>query len=198
MLPSTAKTVAWMLLMTVGASLSAAAQAMPASGHWTPRSAPIDLGVNYVADISNAPPGTCGCFLMQGGGATVRFGLPYRLSAVADLSVVNTNNVPNTGFGLGLTTILGGAQYRLPNGRYTNYGQVLLGAVRGFDSVFPANSSNSPSAFAYALGAGSEVKINRRFAARLIELDYLRTGLPNNSTNWQNHLKIASGLIVHF
>jgi len=33
---------------------------------------------------------------------------------------------------------------------------------------------------------------------RAIELDYLRTGLPNNSTNWQNHLKIASGLIVHF
>jgi len=81
----------------------------------------------------------------------------------------------------------------------------LLGAVHGFNSVFPVNagnsaagSSNSATGFVFALGAGSEVQMGPKFSARLIELDYLHTNLPNNSNNWQNHLKIAAGLIYHF
>jgi hypothetical protein len=29
-------------------------------------------------------------------------------------------------------------------------------------------------------------------------VDYLRTALPNNSTNWQSNLRIAAGLTLHF
>jgi hypothetical protein len=31
-----------------------------------------------------------------------------------------------------------------------------------------------------------------------IEIDTMHTGLPNHVNNWQNHLKIATGLIYHF
>jgi len=29
-------------------------------------------------------------------------------------------------------------------------------------------------------------------------VDYLRTALPNNSNNWQNNLRVAAGLTLHF
>ena len=65
---STRMRVALMLLVAVGAAL-------PASAQLIPRPASVSLGVNYTADISNSPPGSCGCFAMQGGGVNVRLGL---------------------------------------------------------------------------------------------------------------------------
>jgi hypothetical protein len=191
MLRSTWKTVALVLLLRAGAALPATAQLIdgPAS---------VDLGVNYTADISNAGPGVCGCFAMQGGGVNGRLRLTDRLSAVADFSVVNTGTVSGANYGLGLMTLMAGPQFRHRFGRYTPYGQFLLGAVRGFNSVFPASSISSASGFIYAVGGGSETVLTPKFSARLIEVDYMHSYLPNNSNNWQNHLKIAAGLIYHF
>jgi hypothetical protein len=162
------------------------------------RPASIDLSVNYTADISNASPGVCGCFAMQGGGVNARFRLIDHLSAVADFSVVNTGSVSGATYGLGLMTMMAGPQFRHRFGRYTPYGQVLLGAVHGFNSVLPASSSSSASGFIYAVGGGSETVLTPKFSVRLIEVDYMHSDLPNNSNNWQNHLKIAAGLIYHF
>ncbi len=188
---NTWKRVALMLLMGVCAASSAAAQRIS-------RPPSVDLGVNYVADISNAHPGACGCFAMQGGGVNARLALTSRLSAVADFSVVNTGTVSGANYGLGLMTLMAGPQVRHRMGRYTPYGQFLLGAVRGFNSVFPSSSSSSATGFIYAVGGGSEMTVSRKFSARLLELDYMRTTLPNNVNNWQNHLKISAGLIYHF
>ena len=191
MLRNSWKRVARMLLLCVGTLLPASAQliAGPAS---------VDLGVNYTADIANAHPGACGCFAMQGGGVNGRLRLTDRLSAAADFSVVNTSTVSGANYGLGLMTLMAGPQFRHRFGRYTPYGQFLLGAVHGFNSVFPASSSSSASGFIYAVGGGSETVLSPKFSARLIELDYMHTNLPNNGNNWQNHLKIAVGLIYHF
>jgi hypothetical protein len=191
MLRSTWKSVALVLLLCVGTS-------RPASAQMIDRPASIDLSVNYTADISNASPGVCGCFAMQGGGVNARFRLIDHLSAVADFSVVNTGSVSGATYGLGLMTMMAGPQFRHRFGRYTPYGQVLLGAVHGFNSVLPASSSSSASGFIYAVGGGSETVLTPKFSVRLIEVDYMHSDLPNNSNNWQNHLKIAAGLIYHF
>ena len=98
---STRMRVALMLLVAVGAAL-------PASAQLIPRPASVSLGVNYTADISNSPPGSCGCFAMQGGGVNVRLGLTDRFSAAADFSVVNTGTVPGANYGLGLMTLMAG------------------------------------------------------------------------------------------
>jgi len=198
MLRSIWKRMAWMLLIVVGAASYASAQVLTAAPHRTARPASIDLGVNYVADLANAPPGTCGCFAMQGGGVNARLRLTDRLSAVADFSVVNTGKVPSYNFGLSLMTVMAGPQFRHRLGRYTPYGQFLLGAVRGFNSVFPPSSSSSATGFIFAAGGGSEMMLSRRFSARLIEVDYMYSDLPNISNDWQNHLKIAAGIIYHF
>jgi hypothetical protein len=191
MLRCTWKRVALLVLLGVGAVLPAAAQLLS-------RPTSVDLGVNYVADIANAQPGACGCFAMQGGGVNARLGVADHLAAVADFSVVNTSTVSGANYGLGLITLMAGPQYRFRAGRYKPYGQVLLGAVRGFNSVFPASSSSSAAGFVFELGAGSEVQLSPKFSARLLELDFMRTNLPNNVNDWQNHLKISTGIIYHF
>jgi len=191
MLPSTWKSVALVLLMGAGASLPASAQMIDGPAR-------VDLGVNYAVDMSNARPGVCGCFAMQGGGVNASLAVTDRLSAVADFSVVHTGTVSGANYGLGLMTLMAGPQFRHRLGRYTPYGQFLLGAVRGFNSVFPGSSSSSASGFIFAAGGGSEMIYTPNFSLRLIEVDYMHTDLPNNVNNWQNHLKIAAGLLYHF
>jgi len=159
----------------------------------------FDVGVNYVADRSNAYPGTCGCFTLQGGGVTAGITMPYHLAGVADFTMVHASTVPGSNYGLGLTTYMAGVQYREPVTRFTPYGQVLLGAVHGFDSVFPGSSGTTANSFAWEMGAGVEYRIDHSFSVRILEMDYLRTSLPNNtSSGWQNHLKFVSGVIYHF
>jgi len=85
--------------------------------------------------------------------------------------VVNTGKVPSYNFGLSQMTGMAGPQFRQRIGRYTPYGQFLLGAVRGFNSVFPPSSSSSATGFIFAAGGGSEMMLSRRFSARLIEVD---------------------------
>ena len=173
------------------------AVALPASAQATRDM--FSLGVNYVADRANAYPGTCGCFTLQGGGVTATLGLPYHLAGVADFAMVHASTVPGSNYGLGLATYLIGAQYRVPVSRFTPYGQALVGTVHGFDSVFPGSSSTTANSFAFELGAGAEFKIDHSFSVRILEMDYLRTNLPNNtSSSWQNHLKFVSGVIYHF
>ena len=191
MLRSTWKRVAPVVLLCAGASLPASAQLIDGPAR-------VDLGVNYTVDVSNARPGVCGCFAMQGGGVNASLAVTDRLSAVADFSVVNTGTVSGANYGLGLITLMAGPQFRHRLGRYTPYGQFLLGAVRGFNSVFPASTSSSASGFIYAAGGGSEMMLSPKFSARLIEVDYMHSDLPNISNNWQNHLKIAAGIIYHF
>lgn len=185
------KRVALGLLMGATASLPASAQLFDGSARF-------DLGVNYTVDISNARPGVCGCFAMQGGGVNARLAVTDRLSAVADFSIVNTGTVSGANYGLSLMTVMAGPQFRHRIGRYTPYGQLLLGVAHGFNSVFPGSSGSSASGYIYAAGAGSEMILTPKFSACLIEVDYMRTDLPNNVNNWQNHLKIATGFIYHF
>lgn len=181
------------VLVVLGAAASLPAMAQVVSG-----SIPVELGVNYVADISNAHPGYCGCFAMQGGGVDLAGGITPHIWVVGDLSVVHANTVPGANYSLGLITLMAGPQYRLrPIHSVTPYAQVLFGAVRGFDSVFPGNAG-SASAFAFEVGSGVTVPLGHNFSLRPVEADYLRTGLPNNTSNWENHFKIVSGILYHF
>jgi hypothetical protein len=47
------------------------------------------------------------------------------------------------------------------------------------------------------LGGGVDVALSRGFGVRAIEVDYVRTSLPNNASNTQNDLKIAFGVTYH-
>jgi hypothetical protein len=77
---------------------------------------------------------------------------------------------------------------------------VLLGFAHGSGSQFPQNNSlvataNSP---AFDVGAGADYSVSKRVSMRFLQVDYMRTGLPNNVNNWQNNLRIGAGITLHF
>jgi hypothetical protein len=40
--------------------------------------------------------------------------------------------------------------------------------------------------------------LNKSISVRILQPDYLHTDLPNNTSNWQNNLRIGAGLTLHF
>lgn len=66
--------------------------------------------------------------------------------------------------------------------------------------LFPVPNSleSSANSFALVLGGGLDRPITQRIGYRIIQLQYLRTSLPNNSSNWQNNLQISTGLTFAF
>jgi len=61
-----------------------------------------------------------------------------------------------------------------------------------------SGASNAGAAFAANLGGGLDMHANRRFSVRLVEADYLITGIDNATDDHQNDLRISTGIIVHF
>lgn len=168
---------------------------------------PQEIALRYNAQISNAPAGTCGCFALQGGGLDANWKLmglgktPVALGLVADLNVVHTGAVSNADYGLTLSTYSFGPRVTLPaKKRVQVFGQALFGVAHGSGSQFPHGNSLVASANSFALdvGGGGDVQVNRLLSARVLQLDYLRTQLPNTTSNWQNNLRVGAGISFHF
>jgi hypothetical protein len=71
--------------------------------------------------------------------------------------------------------------------------------VHGFNGVYPASSSTTSSANAFALqaGGGFNYYLTKQWGLRLFEADYVRTALPNNAANIQNDLRLGFGVTYH-
>ena len=67
-------------------------------------------------------------------------------------------------------------------------------------SVFPGPSGAQSDAnrFALQIGGGADLDLSRHFALRLFHADWLRTQLPNGTTNVQNSLQLDAGIVVRF
>ena len=167
---------------------------------------PRDAGLRYGEQFSNAPAGSCGCFTLQGAAADAAWNLGPLSSALhlrlaADISVEHTGNVNNAGYGLTLSTFAAGPRFRLPGKKAQPFAQALFGLAHGSGSEFPRSGNGlttSANSFAFDLGAGADFPVNKRLSVRILQLDYLRTALPNNSNNWQNNLRISAGLTLRF
>ncbi|HXM15427.1 MAG TPA: hypothetical protein VN933_09305 [Candidatus Eremiobacteraceae bacterium] len=53
---------------------------------------------------------------------------------------------------------------------------------------------DSASAFSMQVGGGFNVRLKRNFALRAFEVDYVRTSLPNGTTDSQHDLRLAAGI----
>ena len=142
-------------------------------------------------------------FWMQGGSVQVHGQFWRGLGVVADVSGLHTANAGNSsGVGLDLVTATFGPRYTWSpaRGRYAVFGQVLAGEVNGFHSVFPGPSGANDSAdgLAVYIGGGVNLHLKHRFAVRAIEANWLRTQMPNATTNVQNNLRLGAGLIYKF
>jgi len=89
----------------------------------------------------------------------------------------------------------------LPGNKVKSFAQALFGLAHGSGSEFPHSGNvltTSANSFVLDLGTGADIPVNKRLSVRILQLDYLRTALPNNSNDWQNNLRIGAGLTLRF
>jgi hypothetical protein len=194
-----------MLALFATTSTMVIAQAIPAGPDLGPTissQSPLAVSFSYTAMISNSPPGSCGCFLLNGGSSEGVFHVWRNVAAVAQVAGNHTGRVPNSIQGLSLMTFMGGPRYSfLPMHRVTVYGQFLAGDVHGFYSYFPGSggtSTGGANSLAIAPGGGVEIGLRGWISLKAVEGEYLMTRLPNSEGTSQHNLRISSGVVFRF
>jgi len=135
-------------------------------------------------------------------GATIQWeGRFYKgLGVVTDISGLANGNANSSGVGLDLVTETFGPRYTITPShqkKYEFYGQALLGNTNGFNSIFPHvyGYTSSAQSIAVVAGGGMNIRQSPRLAWRLFEADWLRTQVPNATTNAQNDLRLGFGVV---
>jgi hypothetical protein len=189
------------------AGLLAVASCSHAESQPGPAPASIDLAITYSTEHARLAPGTCGCFWLQGGGADAAIiwwkGLGVAAAVTGemvsdyapgvDFSKVSYMAGPRYTY----TVWKGAPTFQRP--RLQIFGDGLFGAVHAFSGAFPtANGVNTTgNSFAMETGGGLNLSFSRKISVRLLELDYVRTQLPNGYAGTQNDLRLAFGLSYH-
>ena len=161
---------------------------------------PVEVALGYSYVRTNAPPGGCGCFSMNGGSGGFAAHLGHGISAVTDVGGYFQNNVDSSGRSLRVETFLFGPRYSSSHWkRITPFGQALFGGALGSGTLYGpnANTSASTSGFAMIAGGGLDFNVSSHFSVRLFQADYLMTRLPNSVNNNQNNIRITAGVVFH-
>ncbi len=181
------------LMFALPWALHAQAIAMNGASLDVPR---LEYGLNYNYFHANAPPGQCGCFMLNGGSATVVYNITSTWAGVADMTLGHASNVNNTGQNITIFDYLFGPRYtRRMSSRYVPYGQVMLGGAReDVNFEFTINRN----AFAVLAGGGVTTRLKNRLGLTLGEVDWIYSRIPNAVNNRQNDLRIVTGVTYHF
>ncbi len=197
-----------MLLGALTTGLTARAQQAQPVQEFRLQSA--DLAVTYTTERAKISPGDCGCFWLQGGSANAALTFFHGLGVAANLSGGHASNIA-PGVDVSKVSFIAGPRYTYNTSRWSDsyldvkrgtsvFGEWLFGGVYAFNGLFPATAGgfkSSASAFAMQVGGGLDVALGNGFSVRAFELDYVRSDLPNNGTDTQNHLRLAFGVSYH-
>jgi outer membrane immunogenic protein len=190
------------ILLLTGLLASQTAVSQPADN--ASQKAGPELAVEYNFLASNAPPGECGCFHLNGGGANFAWPLHSgRFALVGDIGVSHASSIASHGYDLTLSTFTAGGRYSLDLKRthFRLFGQVLAGAGHASGSLVEGTNpgaSNAGAAFAGIAGGGVDMRLGHRISLRLVEADYLATTFDNGSNDHQNNLRLGAGVMFAF
>jgi len=162
-----------------------------------------ELALNYSYVRSNAPPGGCACFNLNGGSATFAWALKPKgeFALVGDVTTAHAGGITSSGYGLTLSAYTVGVRYRphIGHSPLHPFGQVLVGLAHSSESLVETPGvANASAAFAANLGGGVDLRSNNHFSFRLAEADYLVTAIDNGVNNHQNNLRMSTGVVLHF
>lgn len=163
-----------------------------------------EIGVTFAAERAYIAPGTCNCFWLKGGGADVSLTFWRGLGLTAALTGDHASNV-QPGVDVNKIAFLAGPRYTYTlkpesaKHSFQIFGEALVGGAHAFNTAIPSASGLKSSASSMALqtGGGFNLPVARGFGVRLLEVDYVRTALPNNSSDVQNDFRIGAGLTYH-
>jgi outer membrane immunogenic protein len=164
-----------------------------------------DAAVTYHWVHTNAGPGHCGCFGLNGAGISGSWNVRGPWSLVTEFSSEYTSSGQPAGNSLTLTSMLAGGRYQPPRfphswlhgaSRVQPFAQVLLGAAHAGGGV--AGVGDASYGFAARLGGGLDLPVSSRFAVRVIQVDYYLTHIANAVNDRQNNLLIGAGIVFHW
>ena len=160
----------------------------------------VRVGGGYTYVHTNAPPGECGCFSMNGGNGWLGFHLGHGVAVVGEIAVQHASNIAGTSADLTLTSFTAGPRYTSYSfGRLQPFAQILLGGAHTSGGLSPGSSGyGSSNGFAMIAGGGLEIKLTESIALRAIEADYYYTRFNNGTNDHQNNLRIGAGLLIRF
>jgi hypothetical protein len=188
------------LLLGAGVLAGALAWGQQVQGQASQATGTLDVAVVYNAVRANLVGSDN--FWMQGGSVQIHGQFWRGLGIVADIAGSHASNASGSGVGLDMVTATFGPRYTWSpeHHRYGFFGQVLIGEANGLNSVFPAPTGaiDSDHGLALYVGGGANVHLTRHLSVRALEVDWLRTQLPNSTNNAQNNLRLGSGLIFRF
>jgi hypothetical protein len=72
--------------------------------------------------------------------------------------------------------------------------------ANGFNSLFIGDTAaiSSADSFALEVGGGLDWRFAKHVGLRALQASWIRTQLPNSTTNVQNHLTLGSGIVLRF
>ncbi|MBV8207937.1 MAG: hypothetical protein JO041_14195 [Acidobacteria bacterium] len=159
---------------------------------WAQQPGSVEIAGGYVYTRSNAPPGQCGCFSMNGGMAEVSTLVKRNFAVVANFAAATNGSINGTGISLTEITYLFGPRLRWQNrSRLVPFAEVLLGGAHASGS----NRANG-SALGFAAGGGIDVRARQRLAIRPFDFDYVFTRFANGVNSQENHLRLSVGIVV--
>jgi hypothetical protein len=162
----------------------------------------VDAAVTYTQQYSNLV--STPTFWHSGGSAELSAQLRHGFGLAANVAGTQTNNAASSGVGLSLITATFGPRYTYyhPLGAQRKrslavFGQGLLGQAWGFDSYFPTASGviRSDNSLALQVGGGVDLGLTRHFGVCVFQADWVRTQLPNGTTDVQNTLRLGAGIV---
>ena len=163
-----------------------------------------DAAATYQWVHTNAGPGQCGCFGLNGGSVSASWDVRGPWAVVADFSSGTTTGAPTVGSSLTLTSGLAGARYELPRlgrnwihgaHRVQPFAQILVGVAHAGGGA--AGIGDGTNRFAARAGGGVDVPVSRRFSLRG-QVDYFATTFANATNDHQNNLLIGAGIVYHW
>ncbi len=117
----------------------------------------------------------------------------YNLNHWAGLTADGSGHYNDTGHANGLAF---GPQFKLRQGRFVPFGEVLL----GFQDFAPKHHP-SQTATAYSFGGGLDVRVSNRFSVRAFQVDFKNTCytalLPAGQTNNFNGVRVQGGVVFN-
>jgi hypothetical protein len=198
--------IASTMLITLLTAHTALAQVAPAEQGI--ESARSNLAVTY--DALHANFITAQNFWMEGGAVELGARLYHGLGIAARAEGQHSGASSTASEPLSLLTEVFGPRYTLEadNQHFALFGEGLVGIAEGFNSLFPVRSGpvssrnagtiSNANSLALDTGEGLDVRLNHHLAVRAIRVSYLRTQLPNTTSNTQNSLSLSSGIVLNF
>jgi outer membrane immunogenic protein len=160
----------------------------------------LDLAVSFTAERS-IKANTTQDFWLEGGSIELGANVWHGVGIAASIRGTHSGSIGSSGIPISLVTVTFGPRYRWhADHKLSAFGQGLVGEANGFSSFFPtpAGGQSDANGLATELGGGLDYRLSNRFAARVLEVAWARTQLPNATDNTQNNLRVGAGFVLRF